>query len=57
MNLVRLPTDFAVWAVSPEAHFLNGKFVWAHWDVDNLKAMSKEIEGTDKFTFGLLGWP
>lgn len=29
--------------------------MWAHWDVDELKAMKKEIEGTDKFTYGLLG--
>ncbi|KAH7372209.1 hypothetical protein BKA64DRAFT_264903 [Cadophora sp. MPI-SDFR-AT-0126] len=54
---MELPTNFIVWTVSPEARFLNGKFVWAHWDVDDLKEMSKEIEGTDKFTFGLLGWP
>ncbi|KAL5325252.1 hypothetical protein ACEPPN_006376 [Leptodophora sp. 'Broadleaf-Isolate-01'] len=56
-DAMELPTNFVVWAVSPEAKFLNGKFVWAHWDVDDLKEMSKEIESTDKFTFGLLGWP
>jgi hypothetical protein len=63
-----------VWAVSPDAKFLNGKFFWAHvsirnensyplaelyfsmqWDVDELKAMSREIEETNKLTFGLLG--
>jgi hypothetical protein len=46
-----------VWAVSPEANFLRGKLVWSNWDVDELKAMEKEIEGTDKFTLGLFGWP
>jgi len=25
--------------------------------VEELKEMSKEVEGSDKFTFGLLGWP
>ncbi|KAJ3982295.1 short-chain dehydrogenase/reductase [Lentinula detonsa] len=33
-----LPADYAVWAASPEASWLHGKFVWAHWDVDELKA-------------------
>ncbi|CZR63830.1 related to peroxisomal short-chain alcohol dehydrogenase [Phialocephala subalpina] len=53
---IELPADFVVWAVSPEANFLNGKFVWAHWDIEDLQAMSQKIEGTEKFTFGLLGW-
>jgi hypothetical protein len=54
---VSLPATFAVWAASKEAKFLNGKFVWAHWDVDELKSKAKEIESTDKFTLGLIGWP
>ncbi|KAJ3936268.1 MAG: short-chain dehydrogenase/reductase [Lentinula lateritia] len=37
-----LPADFAVWSASPEAAWLHGRFVWAHWDVDELKA-DKEI--------------
>ncbi|KAJ4484991.1 short-chain dehydrogenase/reductase [Lentinula edodes] len=37
-----LPADFAVWTASPEAAWLHGRFVWAHWDVDELKA-DKEI--------------
>ncbi|KAH8821895.1 hypothetical protein F5884DRAFT_769348 [Xylogone sp. PMI_703] len=32
-----LPGNFAVWAASPEASFLHGRFVWASWDVDELK--------------------
>ncbi|SPO01975.1 related to peroxisomal short-chain alcohol dehydrogenase [Cephalotrichum gorgonifer] len=31
-----LPGDFAVWAASPEAAFLHGRFVWSRWDVDEL---------------------
>lgn len=54
--IVALPADFAVWVVSPEASFLNGKFVWAHWDVDDLKAIKDKIVGTEKFTLGLQGW-
>lgn len=55
-HVVSLPAHFAVWASSPEARFLNGKFVWAHWDVEELKAMASEIQDTNKFTLGLLGW-
>ncbi|RFU26871.1 hypothetical protein B7463_g9468, partial [Scytalidium lignicola] len=34
---VNLPGHFAVWAASSEASFLHGRFVWASWDVDELK--------------------
>lgn len=39
-----MPGDFAVWLASPEADFLNGKFVWAQWDVDELIGMKKRIK-------------
>ncbi|KAF3062017.1 short-chain dehydrogenase [Daldinia childiae] len=32
-----LPGGFAVWAATPEAEFIHGRFVWAGWDVDELK--------------------
>ncbi|KAM5341356.1 hypothetical protein ACJ41O_014387 [Fusarium nematophilum] len=32
-----LPGQFAVWAASPEARFLHGRYVWAAWDVDELR--------------------
>jgi NAD(P)-dependent dehydrogenase (short-subunit alcohol dehydrogenase family) len=54
---VNLPASFMVWAASSEAKFLNGKFVWAHWDVNELKAAAATSKETDKFTLGLLGWP
>ncbi|KAJ2992201.1 hypothetical protein NUW58_g2245 [Xylaria curta] len=34
---VDLPGHFAVWAASPEAKFLHGRFVWAAWDVEKLQ--------------------
>ncbi|KAI0205875.1 short-chain dehydrogenase [Astrocystis sublimbata] len=34
---VDLPGHFAVWAASPEASFLHGRFVWASWDVEKLQ--------------------
>ncbi|KAF3771075.1 NAD(P)-binding protein [Cryphonectria parasitica EP155] len=52
---VALPGDFVVWAVSPEAHFLNGRFVWANWDVDELKDDKDAIlADPHKFTMGLI---
>ncbi|RFU75137.1 hypothetical protein TARUN_7139 [Trichoderma arundinaceum] len=50
-----LPGAFAVWCASPESDALRGKFLWANWDVEELKA--KEREGTQQLTLGLLGWP
>lgn len=32
-----LPGAFSVWAASDEARFLHGRFVWAAWDVDEMK--------------------
>ena len=32
-----LPADYAVWASSSEASWLHGRFVWAHWDVEELR--------------------
>ncbi|CAF3540928.1 unnamed protein product, partial [Fusarium graminearum] len=32
-----LPGHFAVWAATPEARFLHGRFVWANWDVEELR--------------------
>ncbi|KAH8672469.1 putative short-chain dehydrogenase [Ilyonectria robusta] len=48
---IRLPGDFAVWAASDEAAFLHGRFVWALWDVDELKAgpIRERIEQDDNF--------
>ncbi|KAK3321129.1 hypothetical protein B0T19DRAFT_403705 [Cercophora scortea] len=48
--------NFSVWAVSPEARFLDGKYIWAECDVDELKADAEAIAGTDKYTLGMLGW-
>ncbi|KAK4189157.1 oxidoreductase-like protein 1 [Podospora australis] len=60
-----IPTDdidlsgaFAVWAASPEAAFLDGRLVWASWDIDSLKAQASELSADPfKYTVGLLGFP
>lgn len=56
-KLVSLPASFNVWLASPEARFLKGKFLWANWDVDELKAQAKRIEATTQFDIALGGWP
>jgi hypothetical protein len=33
-----------VWAASPDAAFLNGKYVFANWDVEEMKTHGEEIQ-------------
>ncbi|KAH7111802.1 oxidoreductase [Dendryphion nanum] len=54
---VSLPASFIVWLASSEARFLNGRYLWANWDVDELKARAKEIKDSSLLSFGLVGWP
>ncbi|KAH7383062.1 hypothetical protein BKA64DRAFT_683799 [Cadophora sp. MPI-SDFR-AT-0126] len=46
---------FAVWLASPEAAFLKSKFVWANWDVEELKARSEEIKNSTLLRVALNG--
>lgn len=54
---ISLPADFLVWVGSPEAAFLRGRYVFASWDVDELKSRKGEIEGGSDLTVGLVGVP
>ncbi|KAK5063180.1 hypothetical protein LTR84_005257 [Exophiala bonariae] len=57
-DTVELPGHFMVWLSSPEASFLKGRFVWANWDVEELRQKSKTFqENPALLTTGLLGWP
>jgi hypothetical protein len=56
-SVVDLPANFIVWLTSPDAAFLQGKLVWANWDVDELKAKKNELVGSPQLTVGLIGWP
>ena len=47
-----LPAQYAVWLCSPEADFLQGKFLWSHWDVDELKAKKEQI-ASDPFSLNV----
>ncbi|KAL4942564.1 hypothetical protein BDV06DRAFT_222085 [Aspergillus oleicola] len=55
VDSVDLPANFAVWLASKEASFLNGRLVWANWDVDELKARADEIQSGLLLTAGVLG--
>jgi hypothetical protein len=46
-----------VWLSSPEAAFLNGKFAFANWDVDELKAHQDEVKGSRLLEMWLHGFP
>ncbi|KAF2140289.1 uncharacterized protein K452DRAFT_231027 [Aplosporella prunicola CBS 121167] len=54
---IELPGAFCVWLSNPEADFLKGRFVWANWDVEELKARAAEIVEKDLLTVRLSGWP
>jgi hypothetical protein len=54
---VDLCADFLVWLTQPKTKFLNGKMVWATWDVEELEARAEEIQGSATMTVGVEGWP
>ncbi|KAL4935198.1 hypothetical protein BDV06DRAFT_234562 [Aspergillus oleicola] len=53
---VGLPANFMVWLTSPEAS-LNGRYVYANWNVAELKARAEEIKSGAILTPGVTGWP
>ncbi|OLN85285.1 Short-chain type dehydrogenase/reductase [Colletotrichum chlorophyti] len=57
MDKARLPAHFAVWLSSPEAEFLNGRTVWANWDVEELKSSAQATQSGQLLTSGINGWP
>ncbi|KAH7186103.1 uncharacterized protein B0J16DRAFT_363143 [Fusarium flagelliforme] len=48
---ISLPSSTAVWAASDEAAFLNGRFIWSSWDVEELASgeLGKRIENDENF--------
>jgi hypothetical protein len=57
MTIVELPAHFLVWLSQPKTKFLNGKMVWANWDVDELEAKEDGIQRSSIMTMGYTGWP
>ncbi|KAF1841631.1 NAD(P)-binding protein [Cucurbitaria berberidis CBS 394.84] len=54
---IELPASYMVWASSPEAHSIKGKFVWANWDVDELKRVLEESENKQLLRLAVDGVP
>jgi NAD(P)-dependent dehydrogenase (short-subunit alcohol dehydrogenase family) len=50
-----LPGNFAVWAASPEARFLNGKYIYCNWDVEELVSRKSNFEEPTFMKLGLEG--
>ncbi|KAF9876189.1 short chain dehydrogenase reductase [Colletotrichum karsti] len=57
MDKVQLPAHFTVWLTSSEAAFLNGRSVWANWDVEELKKSAETIQSGTLYTSGINGFP
>jgi hypothetical protein len=57
MRTVDLPAHFLVWLSQPKTKFLNGKLVWANWDVEELCQQAEKIENSAMLTIGYEGWP
>lgn len=52
---IDLPAHFALWLAGPQSRFLNGRFVWANWDVDELIELKPKIEANKSLlTIGLV---
>jgi NAD(P)-dependent dehydrogenase (short-subunit alcohol dehydrogenase family) len=54
---VELPASFLVWLSQSKTKFLNGKLVFANWDVEELEKRAEEIQGSSTMTIGVGGWP
>ncbi|KAH7356779.1 hypothetical protein BKA65DRAFT_548168 [Rhexocercosporidium sp. MPI-PUGE-AT-0058] len=55
MDDPELVAGVIVWLSGPEACFLTGQYVWANWDVDELKQHAAEIEDSKVLELALLG--
>ena len=52
---IDLPAHFSLWLAGPESGFLSGRYLWAHWDVDELIALKERVaEERDFLTIGLI---
>ena len=55
MTDLDLAASFVLWASSSEAEFLKGRFAWANWDVEELKAKKDEILKKDLLHYTIEG--
>lgn len=55
-DTAELAADFAVWLNAPDADFLQNRFLYANWDVEELVARKQEIVDGNLLTVGIRGW-
>jgi hypothetical protein len=51
-----LPASVCIWLASREADFLQGRLLWANWDVEELKERKQEIIERNLLTIILNGF-
>ncbi|KAK8004242.1 lactose permease [Apiospora arundinis] len=52
---VNLPAHFARWLAGPHSDFLHGRYLWAHWDVEELMAAKERLAANpEALTIGLI---
>lgn len=50
-----LPASVCVWASTPAASFLHGRFTWSNWDVEELAEREVEFREPGYLRIGLQG--
>lgn len=55
-DTAELAADIAVWLNAPDAEFLQNRFLYANWDVEELLARKQEIVDENLLTVGVRGW-
>lgn len=50
-----LPASVCVWASTPAASFLHGRFIWSNWDVEELAQRETELHEPGYLRIGLQG--
>lgn len=55
-HIAELAADFVVWLNTPEASFLQNRFLYANWDVQELLLRRSEIMDENLLTIGVRGW-
>ena len=53
--VAELPGSYVVWLTTPDADFLKGRFVYANWDIEELKAKKAEILKDNLLTLTVKG--
>lgn len=53
--IAELPGSYVIWLCTPDADFLKGRFMYANWDIEELKAQKEQILKENLLTLTLRG--